>query len=72
MAAQYSNRQFFRKVPNKYLSRYFKAKNIQTEVDIEELKENDIDALQDILNQLSNTQKTEIEADFQGVNALAC
>ena len=72
MPAQYSNRQFFRKVPNQYLARYFKAKNIQTEVDIEKLKENDIDALQGILNQLSNNQKTEIEADFQGVNALAC
>lgn len=72
MAAQYSNRQFFRKVPNQYLAEYFKAKNIEMEVDIGQLKENDIDALQGILNNLNNTQKTEIEADFQGVNALAC
>ncbi len=72
MAAQYSNRQFFRKTPNQYLARFFEAKSIQLALDFSELKENDAEALQIALNELSDSQIADIEAEFQGVNALAC
>ncbi len=72
MAAQYSNQQFFRKTPNQYLAQYFQIKDIELGLDIEELKENDATALQMALNTLDDTQIASIEADFQGVNALAC
>lgn len=72
MAAQYSNRQFFRNMPNHYLAKFFDSRNIQIEVNLAELKENAAAEIQDALNKLSDDQKAEIEAAFQDVNALAC
>lgn len=69
--AHYSNRQFFRQTPNHYLILYFNSKGIDVDTDITQLKENDIDALQGILNPLDDTLKASIEANFQGINALA-
>ncbi len=53
MAAQYSNRQFFRKTPNLYLSKFFETKGIQLDVNINQLKEHDTDIIQSALNKLS-------------------
>jgi len=72
MAAQYSNRHFFRKTPNHYLASFFEAKGIEIDVDFSQLKDNDTDAIQKALNSLSDSQIVEIEAEFQDVNALAC
>ncbi|EGG93313.1 hypothetical protein IMCC1989_1359 [gamma proteobacterium IMCC1989] len=69
--AHYSNRHFFRQAPNHYLALYFDSKGIDVDTDINALKENDIDALQGILNPLEDALTASIEADFQGVNALA-
>lgn len=52
MAAQYSNRQFFRKTPYLYLSKFFKAKGIQLDVNINQLKKHDPDVFQVALNKL--------------------
>ncbi|HVT62112.1 MAG TPA: hypothetical protein VHD33_01315 [Legionellaceae bacterium] len=38
MAAQYSNRHFFRKTPNFYLSKFFAEKDIQLVATIEQIK----------------------------------
>lgn len=70
MAVQYSNRQFFRQTPNHYLALYFESKGI--DADISQLKENDTDTLQGVINELDDAVKATVEADFQGVNALAC
>jgi butyrate kinase len=72
MAAQYSNRHFFRKTPNEYLANFFEAKGIQLDVNINQLKEQDAEAMQCALNKLATVQITDIEAQFQGINALAC
>lgn len=72
MVAQYSNRHFFRKTPNQYLAAFFDTKGVQLNVDFSQLKENDADALQLALNTLTDSQTTDIEAEFQDVNALAC
>ncbi|MGE4348684.1 MAG: hypothetical protein AB7D28_02830 [Candidatus Berkiella sp.] len=72
MAAQYSNRHFFRKTPNWYLAKYFEDKGIQLGIKVYELQENDDEALQNALNQLQPDQIASIEAEFQDVNALAC
>lgn len=72
MAAQYSNRHFFRKTPNAYLARYFAARGFQLSTNVGDLKENDAEALQEALNALDDSQVAAIEADFQDVNALAC
>jgi len=72
MAAQYSNRQFFRRTPNQLLAKFFAAKAMPLEVDVVELNETAVDVLQDALNALPDSQKAEIEAIFQDINALAC
>ncbi len=72
MAAQYSNRHFFRKTPNHLLALYFEAKGKALELDFGELKENDAEALQTALNTLAGNDIADIEAEFQDVNALAC
>lgn len=72
MAVQYSNRQFFRRTPNRLLVQFFAAKAIPLEVDVAELNETAVDVLQDALNALPDGQKAEIEAIFQDINALAC
>jgi hypothetical protein len=61
MAAQYSNRHFFRKTPNFYLAKFFEAKGIQLDININQLKENDTDAIQNALNKLVSEQITDIE-----------
>ena len=72
MATQYSNLQFFRKTPNQYLAQYFQAKGIELGLNVSQLKENDTAPLQSALNQLADSQIAGVEADFQGVNTLAC
>jgi hypothetical protein len=72
MAAQYSNRHFFRKTPNHFIALFFEAKGIVLDVDFGQLKENGAEALQTSLNTLTDGQITDIEAEFQDVNALAC
>ncbi|GEM_PF-5863917 len=72
MAAQYSNRHFFRKTPNVYLAQFFSAKGVPLAADVSQLKENDAEALQTALNALDDSQIADIEAEFQDVNALAC
>jgi hypothetical protein len=72
MAAQYSNRQFFRKTPHEYLAQFFAAKGIPLAVDFDELNKNILDELQDALNALPDGHKADIEAMFQDVNVLAC
>ena len=41
MAAQYSNRHFFRKTPNAFLAQCFAIKGIELVADVSKLKEND-------------------------------
>lgn len=72
MAAQNTNRHFFRKTLNQYLALFFEAKKIPIELDFQTLKEDDVGAFQDALNKLTGSQKAEVEAEFQDVNALAC
>jgi len=53
MAAQYSKRQFFRKTPDLYLAKFFEAKGIQLDVNVNQLKEQNTDTLQSALDRLS-------------------
>ncbi len=55
MAAQYSNRQFFRKTPNHYLAQFFTVKELELAVNFETLPENAANELQDALNQLPDS-----------------
>lgn len=72
MAGQYSNRQFFRQTPNCYLALFFEAKGIAIDSDTIQSNEKQVEVWQEVLNHLDDKQKASIEADFQGINALAC
>jgi len=72
MAAQYSHKQFFRRMPNKQLAEYFDANNIDLELDFNELKETDSEKIFNAFLVLPEEQQSTIEADFQAINAIAC
>jgi hypothetical protein len=72
MAGQYSNLQFFRQTPNHYLALFFEANGIAIDSDTIQSNEKKVEVWQEVLNHLDDKQKASIEADFQGINALAC
>jgi hypothetical protein len=72
MAGQYSHRQFFRQIPNGQLASYFKAKNLDLAVDFKKLDKKRVDILFEAFTQLPENDQASIEAEFQGINAMAC
>ncbi|MBL1261750.1 MAG: hypothetical protein COB33_014620 [Thiotrichaceae bacterium] len=71
MAVQYSHEQFFRKMPNVDLARYFESVGISLGINLSELKESDSGAIFQAFLTLPENQRSRVEADFQDINALA-
>lgn len=71
MAGQYSQRQFFRNTPNKYLQHYFTAKQISIDLDFETVKERDVETISTAFAALPDIEQTQGEADFRMINSLA-
>lgn len=72
MAGQYSHLQFFRRTPNSQLAAYFTFKAIKLETGLMDLKETDAEAILQAFIKLPEKQQSELEAELQNVNALAC
>jgi hypothetical protein len=72
VAVQYSHLQFFRRVPNALLARYFQSRDATLAVEMETLKESDVEPILSAFLELEDTQQAEIEAELQDVHALAC
>lgn len=73
MARQYSPTQFFRRVPNALLARYFQEKHgVLQEIDFGKLKENDADTIFQAFTALPDEKQTEIKAECQDIDAMAC
>jgi len=73
MARQYSHLQFFRRVPNSLLARFFHEKcDGLNGVDFAKLKENQVNPILDALVALPEEQQTKIEAEFKEIDNLAC
>ena len=72
MASQYSHLQFFRRVPNALLLRYFEVRDASLDVDLASLKETDVQPVLAAFLELSAERQAECEAEFQDVHALAC
>jgi len=72
MASQYSHLQFFRRVPNSLLGRYFETREETIGVEWETLRETDTEAVLEAFLKLGTDRQAEIEAEFQDVHALAC
>jgi hypothetical protein len=71
MASQYHHRQFFRRVPNALLARYFDARDVALGVDFEKLTETQVDPIFEAFTTLPEEQQADMEVDFQDINALA-
>ena len=73
MARQYSHTQFFRRVPNALLGRYFQKKHkVLKEIAFDQLKETEIKPIFQAFTALPPEQQAEIEAEFQDIDTMAC
>ena len=71
MASQYSHLQFFRRVPNPLLEKYFLSRNVVLGLDLAKLKPTEVEPILDAFMLLDSTQQAEIEAEFQDIHALS-
>ncbi len=71
MASQYQHRQFFRRVPNALLARYFEAREVALDVDFGDLTETQVEPIFEAFTTLPVDQQADMEVDFQDINALA-
>jgi hypothetical protein len=71
MASQYQHRQFFRRVPNELLARYFESRDTDLGVDFGKLKETEVEPVFQAFTTLPEEQQAAMEVDFQDINALA-
>ncbi len=73
MAGQYSPTQFFRRVPNALLGRFFQEKHgVLKEIAFNKLKETDIDPIFHGFSALPDDRQAEIEAECRDIDAMAC
>lgn len=71
MASQYQHRQFFRRVPNALLARYFETRDVELDVDFGELTKTQVEPIFEAFTALPKKQQAAMEVDFQDINALA-
>ena len=71
MAGNYSTRQFFRKVANKFLIDYFKANDINFGLDLNSIYDHEVELIFSAFKKLDEATRHKMESDFQRVHALA-
>jgi hypothetical protein len=71
MAAQYSHKQFYRDVANKFLIDYLEHNNIDLGFDLYAIEDNDVDVIFSAYLKLDDATRHKMEFDFQRVHALA-
>jgi len=73
MARQYSPTQFFRRVPNILLARYFQEKHsVLQDIAFDKLRDTDVEPIFQAFTALPDDKQAEIEAECQDIDALAC
>ena len=72
MASQYSHLQFFCRVPNELLARYFSSRDVALGLDLTKLKPTEVEPVLSAFVQLDDALQGEIEVEFQDMHALAC
>ena len=71
MTQQYSSRDFFRRMPNALLARYFHSKGLFSDLDFMAMRETKPDALHEAWDALTDAQRRPLEADFRDVLELS-
>ena len=73
MARQFSPSHFFRNVPKPLLARFFQEKHqVLLDVDFDTLKKPDYDPIMKAYTALPDDKASEIEAELQNVEGMAC
>jgi hypothetical protein len=71
MTIQYSPKAFLRQAPNGLLARYFDGQGVLAEVNIATLDDTAIDPVYDAWSDLPAEVRTQVDADFRDIEALA-
>lgn len=71
MAGQYSPKQFFRKVSNRFLADYFEQIGVQFDLDLHSIYDHEVELIFDAYKKLDDLTRLKVETDFQQINALA-
>lgn len=71
MTTQYSPKAFLRQAPNGLLARYFDGQGVLAEVNIAALDETAIDPVYDAWSDLPAEVRTQVDANFRDIEALA-
>jgi hypothetical protein len=72
MSRNYSPKTFLRLTPNKVLKKYFGGENLLGDINFDSLGETEIEPVADAMNELSDKQRNNIEAEFRQINEMAC
>ena len=72
MPRNYSRNTFLRQTPNRMLKEHFATKGLFGEVDLEGLRETEIEPIAQAMNGLGDRQREEVEAEFAKVYEMAC
>jgi hypothetical protein len=72
MARNYTIKSFFRQAPNELLERYFTAKGIFSHIDFKKLKKTETDPLIAAWNDLSDSDRRNIDVDMRSIFNQSC
>ena len=72
MSRHYTNRTFFRQIPNALLARYLERNEVLGDLDFGAMPEAKVDALFDAWMELPEKSRREMDAEFQEIFALSC
>jgi len=72
MARHYSNKDFFRQMPNALLARYFQARGLFNELDFAAMKEGKPDELFAAWLTLMEGQRNAMDAEFRDIFEMSC
>ncbi len=71
MSRNYSPKTFMRQTPNYILKEYFRHKDLLKDIDFDKLGETQIDLIFEAMDELSDKQRNNIEAEFRKINEMA-
>lgn len=71
MSSPYSPKQFFRKISNAFLIKYFEQKNIEFGIDLHAVDEYDVNTIFKYFLKLNDDVRDVVVADFYSINSLA-
>ena len=72
MSRNYSPKTFLRQTPNHILKEYFSRKKLLGDIDFDKLGDTETEPIGEAMDELTEKERAEIEADFQLIYEMAC